>query len=658
MKSNMPKVEVTSPFWCQYRDRVRDHALPYQWDVITDSVKIDFSHDPAGNKMGEGKSGAVQNLRIAAGLDTGSFNGFPYQDSDAYKWLEAVAYVLAREEAPELRRHAEELVDLIGQAQMDDGYLCTYYQINGIEDRFTQIGQSHELYDMGHYIEAAIAYWQATGSEKALDIARRMADCVDANFGPEEGKIHVGDGHPEIEIALARLFEVTGEQRYLDLAHWLILSRGEDPEFYARQNEAAGDRVLFETMRHLKPSYYQIDKPYLEQTEVNGHAVRALYLLGAAAHVARLTDDAQLAATTETLWRDATRRRMYVTGQVGSTQNGEAFTCDFDLPNDSMYGETCASVAMSFVARRMLEADPRGEYGDVLERELFNGTISGMALDGRHFFYVNPLEADPRVSAGNPSFAHVLTRRAEWFPTPCCPANLARLVESLERYIYVERDGGATVLVNQFIASNATFDSGVSVVQEGNYPWDGDIDLKVSNPTDASVRVGVRIPGWAAGKVCISIDGAKVAAAPVDGFVYTEVATGSDAVISLTLPMEPRVVRASTRVRSCAGKVAVVRGPVVFCMESSDNDGDLWNYELDTASLEAEWCPEVLDGVVKVTGTGVRAVADDPDGEPYQEAGTVSWEPAKLTFVPYYAWANREEGQMCVWVRPTDSRLS
>lgn len=657
MKNKLPSVDVTSPFWRAYRERVKNHVLPYQWGVMADDIAIELPHDPAGNKVVDGKSGALANMRIAAGLEQGSFTGFPYQDSDLYKWLEAVAYVLMFDEAPELRAHADMLVDTIAAAQMDDGYLDTFYQIKGIEGRFTLIEQSHELYNMGHYIEAGVAYWEATGSTVALDVARRMADCIDASFGPEEGKIHVGDGHPEIELALTRLYEVTGEQRYLDLAHYLIVSRGTDPGFYKRQCEALGGEVLFETMRDLPESYYQVDRPYLEQTEVKGHAVRALYLLTGAAHVARLTGDEALEQTVERLWANVTRRRMYVTGQVGSTQKGESFTCDYDLPNDTMYGETCASVALSFLARHMLETAARGEYADVLERELFNGAIAGMSLDGEHFFYVNPLEADPRISAGNPGCAHVLTRRAEWFSTPCCPMNLARLVASIDRYIYTERDGGSTILVHQFIASRAAFDSGVVVEQVGEYPWSGEIGLRIDNPTDGTVRAGIRVPAWAQG-VALAVDGRDVAVEPVDGFAYVSVEPGATVQVALEIPLEPRCVRASRHVAADAGRVAVARGPVVYCMEGVDNPGDLWTYQLDPSTLSSSWRPDLLGGIQEVVASGVRSTGDDPDGDPYPVAGDLSWEPATLTFVPYYAWANRAEGQMRVWVRPTDPRLS
>ncbi len=652
-----PRVTVTSDFWRRYRELVRDEVLPYQWDVLTDAIPLVFPDDPAGNHPIEARSGAVSNLRIAAGLEQGDFTGFPYEDSDLYKWLEAVAYTLAAGEAPELRRHADELVELIAAAQMEDGYLDSFYQIRGIEKRFTLLQQSHELYVMGHYIEAGIAYWEATGSELALEVAVRMADCVDRNFGPDDGKIHGGDGHPEIELALARLFEATGEERYLALSRWFIVTRGEDPDFFERQCEQLRDEQLFDSMRGLPRSYYQVDKPYLEQTEVKGHAVRALYLLTAAAQVARLSGDDTLGATVDRLWENVSGRRMYVTGGLGSTQRGESFTCDYDLPNATIYGETCASVAMSFLSRQMLARRASGAYGDVLERELFNGTISGMGLDGRHFFYVNPLEADPCVSAGSPDRRHVLTRRAEWFATPCCPANLARLIASVDRYVYCEADDGA-VLIDQYIASRAEFASGLVVEQRGNYPWDGHVKVTATNGGKKDTRLGLRVPGWARDAWSLEAGGERLLPEVVDGFAYVMVPAGADVSLVLTLPLEPTCVRSNTRVAADAGLVAVARGPVVYCMEGADNPGDLWGYVLDVESLRSSWKPELLGGVCEVRGHGLRACSDGGDASAYEPAGSLAWEAAELVFVPYYAWCNREEGQMRVWVRPSDPLVS
>ena len=659
MTTRLPRVEVTSPFWRRYRDLVRESVLPYQWDVISDAIAVRMPSDPGGNTNEVPRSGAVQNLRIAAGQASGEFTGFLFQDSDVYKWLEAVAYSLMERDDAVLRAHADEMVELISQAQQDDGYLDSYFQIKEPKRRFRRLSQSHELYVMGHYIEAGVAYWEATGSELALDVARRMADCIDANFGPGQGKIHGGDGHPEIEIALTRLYAVTDERRYLDLAHWFVVVRGQDRDFYRRQDEADGGEGFFGGLQYLMRSgtYLQADKPFLEQTELNGHAVRALYLLAGAADVARLTGDERVRETVGRLWDDVTRRRMYVTGQVGSTQVGESFTYDYDLPNGTVYGETCASVALAFVARRMLQASARGEYGDVLERELFNGAIAGMSLDGRHFFYVNPLEADPLASRRDPGRQHVLTRRAEWFGCACCPANLARLVSSVDRYIYTELDGGSTVLLHQFISSRAEFASGFTVSQESDYPWEGSVSISAENHGETDVRLGVRIPAWARTGFSLRVGGAETAAAVEDGFTYVSVPAGAGVELSLELPLEPRLVRASNRVADDAGRVAVTRGPLVFCLEEADNPGPLWNYEVAPDGLSAEFRPELLGGLEVVRARGLRA-EQDGEGSLYLPAGGVTWKDADMTFIPYYAWANRTEGQMRVWVRPTDPLVS
>ena len=340
---------------------------------------------------------------MAAGEEDAPFRGMPFQDSDVYKWLEAVAYALHHRSDPELRRLADGVVDLIARAQREDGYLDTFFQIKEHDRVFKRIQQSHELYVMGHYIEAAVAYWQATGNEKALGVARRMAACIEENFGDGETQIHGADGHPEIELALACLAEATGEERYAAMGRWFLNVRGQDPDFYDEQNRADGwDRDFFAVIRDFPRTYYQAAEPIADQRDADGHAVRVTYLCTGLAHIARLTGDASLAESAERLWDSIVRRRMYITGQIGSTHVGESFTYDYDLPNDTMYGETCASVGMSFFARQMLAMKARGEYGDVLEKELFNGTLAGMSLDGTHFYYVNPLEADPCGLQGHP----------------------------------------------------------------------------------------------------------------------------------------------------------------------------------------------------------------------------------------------------------------
>lgn len=487
---------------------------------MNDEIDTTVPDDPAGNQLADNKSHAVANLKVVAGELDNEFHGMVFQDSDVYKWLEEAAYALAYHPDPELKALCDRTVNLIARAQQPDGYLDTPYQVkSGVwvdRPRFSLIQQSHEMYVMGRYIEAAVAYHQVTGNEQALEVAKKMADCLDANFGPEEGKIHGADGHPEIELALAKLYEEPGEKRYLTLSRYLIDVRG--------------------------------------QQTADGHAVRVGYLCTGVAHVGRLLGDQGLIDTAKRFWKNIVTRRMYVTGAIGSTHVGESFTYDYDLPNDTMYGETCASVAMSMFAQQMFDLEPKGEYADVLEKELFNGSIAGISLDGKQYYYVNALETTPDGLA-NPDRHHVLSHRVDWFGCACCPANIARLIASVDRYIYTERDGGKTVLSHQFIANKAEFASGLTVEQRSDFPWNGHVEYTVSLPasaTDSSVRFGLRIPGWSLGSYALTVNGKSAVAQPEDGFVYLMVNAGD----TLELDMSVKFVRANSRVRSDAGQVA------------------------------------------------------------------------------------------------------
>lgn len=586
---------------------------------MNDEIDTTVPDDPAGNQLADNKSHAVANLKVVAGELDDEFHGMVFQDSDVYKWLEEAAYALAYHPDPELKALCDRTVNLIARAQQPDGYLDTPYQVkSGVwadRPRFSLIQQSHEMYVMGHYIEAAVAYHQVTGNEQALEVAKKMADCLDANFGPEEGKIHGADGHPEIELALAKLYEEPGEKRYLTLSRYLIDVRG--------------------------------------QQTADGHAVRVGYLC-TGAHVGRLLGDQGLIDTAKRFWKNIVTRRMYVTGAIGSTHVGESFTYDYDLPNDTMYGETCASVAMSMFAQQMLDLEPKGEYADVLEKELFNGSIAGISLDGKQYYYVNALETTPDGLA-NPDRHHVLSHRVDWFGCARCPANIARLIASVDRYIYTERDGGKTMLSHQFIANKAEFASGLTVEQRSDFPWNGHVEYTVSLPasaTDSSVRFGLRIPGWSLGFYALTVNGKSAVAQPEDGFVYLMVNAGD----TLELDMPVKFVRANSRVRSDAGQVAVMRGLLVYCVEQADNPGDLWNYRLadgvDAAAAKTEFQSDLLGGVDTVSLPAVHEQADSDDAALYVSADVApATEAAILTLVPYYSWANREVGQMRVWLR-------
>lgn len=538
---------------------------------MNDEIDTTVSDDPAGNQLADNKSHAVANLKVVAGELDDEFRGMVFQDSDVYKWLEEAAYALAYHPDPELKALCDRTVNLIARAQQPDGYLDTPYQVkSGVwadRPRFSLIQQSHEMYVMGHYIEAAVAYHQVTGNEQALEVAKKMADCLDANFGPEEGKIHGADGHPEIELALAKLYEEPGEKRYLTLSQSLIDVRGQDPQFYAKQLKALNGDNIFPDLGFYKPTYFQAAEPVRGQQTADGHAVRVGYLC-TGAHVDRLLGDQGLIDTAKRFWKNIVTRRMYVTGAIGSTHVGESFTYDYDLPNDTMYGETCASV---------------------------------------------------------------------------------------DRYIYTERDGGKTVLSHQFIANKAEFASGLTVEQRSDFPWNGHVEYTVSLPasaTDSSVRFGLRIPGWSLGSYALTVNGKSAVAQPEDGFVYLMVNAGD----TLELDMSVKFVRANSRVRSDAGQVAVMRGLLVYCVEQADNPGDLWNYRLadgvDAAAAKTEFQSDLLGGVDTVSLPAVREQADSDDAALYASADVApATEAAILTLVPYYSWANREVGQMRVWLR-------
>lgn len=643
------QVQVTSEFWQRYRNLVVKEVLPYQWEVMNDQANINIADDPQNNGQ-DNNSHAIANLKIAAGLESGHHYGFPFQDTDVYKWLEAAAYSFSYHQDDNLKKMTDELIDLIADAQDDDGYLSTYFQIDAPERKFKRLQQSHELYTMGHYIEAGVAYYQATGNQKALQIAERMADCIDKSFGLKDGQIHGYDGHPEIELALARLFEATQEQRYLDLAHYFLNQRGQNPEFFDEQIKADGvDRDLIAGMRDFPRRYYQAAEPIKDQETADGHAVRVVYLCTGMAMVARHTGDQELLAACKRFWNDIVKRRMYITGNIGSTTTGEAFTYDYDLPNDTMYGETCASVGMSFFAKEMLKIEAKGEYGDILEKELFNGSLSGMSLDGKHFFYVNPLEADPTASKLNPGKSHILTHRADWFGCACCPANLARLITSVDQYIYTVHDN--TILSHQFIANEASFSDGVTVTQTNNFPWQGDIKYHLENANHKTYQFGIRVPQWSQAEFSVAVNGQNVDTTIEDGFIYLTI-DQDNVDIELTLNMTTKLMRSNNRVKANFGQVAVTRGPLVYAAEEADNEAPLWDYHVNTKDdATYDYQEETLGGVGVITVPATREQFESIDDALYKSIDDVPNEiDTQLTLVPYYSWANRLNGQMRVWL--------
>ncbi len=620
-------------FFGRMMELVRENVIPYQWETLNDRVP-DAS-----------KSHCIENFRIAAGEAEGEFYGYVFQDSDLAKWLEAVAYSLMTKPDPELEATSDEAIALIGRAQAEDGYLNTYYTVREPGKRWTNLRDNHELYCAGHMMEAAVAYYEATGKRQLLDIMTKMAHHIDSVIGPEEGKLHGYPGHEEIELALASMWRATGDPVMLKLAKYFIDERGREPKFFDIEAERR-DGIK---PQHRDPGdYAQWHKPVREQTALEGHSVRALYLATGIAEVARETGDEELLEVCRALYKNLTERRMYVTGGVGSSPSGERFTFDYDLPNDTVYAETCASIALCFFMRAMLGVEADARYADTMETALYNTCIAGMSLDGKSFFYVNPLEVFPESSHKNPEHYHVLPVRPKWFGCACCPPNLARLLSGIGKYIFTADEN--TVYMQLYIAGKFELSlesKKISLGVQTNYPKDGHIVLK---PSAGHYTIALRIPVFSASSYSVSVNGERVSAKVVRGYAMLEYDWTGSETVELVLDMTPRRIYANYNVRADAGKVAIARGPIVYCLEEADNKTPLAGVSLpSTSEFSERYLPEKLGGIVELTADGTVAVPDGDDS--LYRTTPPSREPAKLTFVPYYTWANRGEGEMTVFVR-------
>ncbi|MBQ0166219.1 MAG: glycoside hydrolase family 127 protein [Treponema sp.] len=675
----MNSIQITDTFFSKYRELVRKEMIPYQWKVLNDEIAVNIERERNDDTIPNEKSHCIENFRIAAGRSQGHHYGWVFQDSDVYKWLEAVSYSLKEKPDAALQKLADSVVDLIADAQEDDGYLSTYFTIEAPQRKFRDLAESHELYCAGHFMEAAVAYHEATGNETVLATARKLADCIYRWFSPEEMAHPGADGHEEVEIGLMKLYHATGEKRYLKLAKHFLEERGKNPDFFREQRSSEENYIaLLNGVDHFPLSYFQWHKDIYAQDTAEGHAVRLMYMCTAMADVAEATGNSRMYEACRKIWRNIVDKRMYITGGIGSTVTGESFTFDYDLPDDTMYCETCASVALMFFARNMLKNETRGEYGDIMERALYNTVLDGMALDGRHFFYVNPLQVLPEASAKDPGKSHVKPVRPEWLGCACCPPNLARLLASLEKYAFHEYKGA--VFADLFMSSSAQFGT-LSVVEKTRYPWEEAVTFTLDSSDTAEHAFAVRIPSWTSwGKgVTLTVNGAHCdlpapgqiiccpsAAGDVlcfsvsEGYLYIRGQFRQDT-LELTFDMPVVKMAANPAVRSENGKVAVMRGPVVYTLESADNGEGLYRLFLrDDTDFSYEFKKDMLNGVGVITGKGYRIAgavcgestpADTPLYAPYTDETEERAEQVRLIWIPYYAWANRGKGEMAVWIR-------
>jgi uncharacterized protein len=613
---NFSQVNITDSFWKPTLDKVATTTLQaciYQTEVKTPRIR-NFE------KVARGKNEKHE--------------GIFYDDSDVFKALEAIAYSLKNHPNPEMEKKADEWIDKIAAAQLPDGYINTYYSLGRMDERWSDMSM-HEDYNGGHLIEAAVAYYQVTGKRKLLDVAIKFADHFDSLFGP--GKKHWVTGHQELELALVKLYNTTKNKKYLDLSYWLLEERGHK---YAKGYTWTDWRDT---------AYAQDVVPVREQTEITGHAVRAMYMYTGAADVAALTGDEGYMKAMKTVWEDVVYRNLYVTGGIGSSGSNEGFGTDYELPNEQAYCETCASVGMVYWNQRMNLLTGDSKFIDVLERSLYNGARDGLSLNGDRFFYGNPLASDGRHN------------RREWFGTACCPANIARLVSSLGDYIYGFSDKG--IWVNLYIGSNTIAKIGKAEVplnMETNYPWDGTIKITVNPKSKSKFAMNLRIPGWAQGEAVpgdlfvfedktktnftISVNGKPVSYKMENGYAVVEREWRKGDVVDFNLPMEVKRIVSRPEVKQDIDRVALQRGPLVYCVEGADNNNQAWNLILpDQATFQTIYQKDLLEGITTIQ-------FDAPTVQISDDGQSVKTEVKKITAIPYYSWCNRGQNQMQVWL--------
>jgi uncharacterized protein len=601
-------VKITDSFWSARQETNRIATLPVSFDNLE-------------------KSGNLNNFRLAARGATNGFRGPFYMDSDVYKAIEAASFSLATHPDPELEARLDTIIQLIASAQQPDGYLDTYFLVKKPGERWTNLRDCHELYCAGHLFEAAVAHFQATGKRNLLDVAIKLADHIDSVFGPAP-KCLGYPGHPEIELALVKLWRVTGEQRYFDLAKFFIDNRGQ--HYFAEEHHTAADKY--------DGTYWMDDVPIFDHDKLEGHAVRAGYLMSGATDVAAQTGDTRLLVMVDRVWRNTAEKNMYLTGGIGPSSRNEGFTVDYDLPNLTAYQETCATVAVAQWSSRMALLFGDAKYADVVERGLYNGLLAGVSQDGKLFFYVNPLE-----SAGN-------HHRKPWFGTACCPPNAARTIAGLGGYAYAT--GSNSLWVNLYVQSSMQTQVGgqpVGLDVETDYPWEGRVVLKPNLKSAANFELRLRVPGWCDGAT-VSVNGRNISAPEIQRgyFVLSRPWENGDSV-ELNLPMPVQLVAANQNVAADRGLLAIQRGPIVYCVEQCDQPAPVASLALPAdAEFKAEKS-ELFGGIMVINGVGEQIEDSDWSHALYQHPA-VSSRRTKITAVPYYVWDNRAPGPMKVWL--------
>lgn len=606
-------VTIEDDFWAPRIRKNREATLPSQLKLLWETGRID-------------------NLRRAAAKIDGPFNGRYFNDSDVYKWLEAASWSLATFPDPALEQTMDEVITEVADAQRPDGYLNSYFARDLADDRWTDF-DLHEMYCAGHLFQAAVAHHRMTRSTRLLDIAIRMADHIDAMFGPEELGKRIGtDGHPEVEMGLVELARETGEQRYLALAQFLV--------------DVRGHGFLGDAYDRFGRKYHQDHQPFRELDEIVGHAVRAVYLNAGVADIYTETGEAALGEALHRLWENMTGKKMYVSGGLGSRYEGESFGENYELPNRLAYTETCAAIGSVMWNWRMLLAEADARYADLIELQLYNAVLPGVSLDGEAYFYQNPLSDEG---------FHV---RSRWFRTACCPPNVARLLASLGGYFYATAGDEIWAHLYAQGSANITLSDGrtVELTQRTNYPWSGDVEIEVNGSGTFGLKL--RVPGWCEEGATISVND-ETLMIPLQPGSYAEIRRDwkPGDVVRLSLPMPVRKVESHPYVSENLGRLSLSRGPLLYCVEQADNPGiALSEIELNcNAAFDAKFDATLLGGIIKLEGDATTVAPDAKwNSELYRTAASDSTgkrTPCQMTAIPYYAWSNREPGPMRVWLR-------
>jgi len=611
---NFSKVTITDPFWTERMET-----------VATSTINACVLYT-------ENKTARIRNFENAA-KRSGKHEGIYYDDSDVYKAIEAIAYSLKTHPNEALEKNTDQWIDKIAAAQLPDGYLNTYYTLNGISNRWTDM-EKHEDYCAGHLVEAGIAYYNTTGKDELLNVAIRLIDHIDSTF--RKSNRNWVSGHQEIELALMRLYHHTQQRKYLELAEWFLEQRG----------HGYGKGVIWDQWND--PEYCQDKMPLKQQTEITGHAVRAMYMYTGAADVAAVTNDVGYVNAMNTIWEDVVYRNMYVTGGIGAQGRNEGFGADYDLPNELAYCETCASVGMVFWNQRMHMLTGNSKFMDILERSLYNAALDGLSLSGDRFFYGNPL-----ASKGN-------HQRREWFGTACCPANIARLVASLGNYIYSYNQN--SVWINLYIGSEAVVpfqNQLMGLAMQTNYPWQGKTVITITDAPKKQVSIKLRIPGWlneaapgnlyhytntAAGNLLVFVNGKQVNYREENGYAVITRTWKKGDNIQLEIPMTVRTIASRAELKQNDQRIALQYGPMIYCVEGKDNDDKAWNFIVpgDT-EFEVNYEQDLLGGVNTISFNAMVMTPTD-DGK---TIATVS-KPVKA--IPYFSWNNRGSSEMQVWL--------